>query len=69
MKNLRSQVARAAVYTLGDMFIHLKRNMESDVEKIVMPLLMKTADTNKFLRYFAYLKFMSLKNHISTSKP
>ena len=33
VKNLRSQVARAAVTVLGEMFNHLKRNMESDIEK------------------------------------
>ena len=44
-------MARAAVYTVGDMFLTLKRNMESDVEKIAIPLLHKTGDTNKFLRY------------------
>merc|ERR1740128_615086 len=50
VKNLRSQVARAAVWVVGDMFIHLKRNMESELEKVVLPILHKTGDTNKFLR-------------------
>ena len=50
VKNLRSQVARAAVHLVGDMFSTLKRNMESDLEKIAIPLLMKTGETNRFLR-------------------
>ena len=50
VKNLRSQVARAAVHLVGDMFATLKRNMESDLEKIAIPLLMKTGETNRFLR-------------------
>ena len=40
VKNLRSQVARAAVHLVGDMFATLKRSMESDLEKIAIPLLM-----------------------------
>ena len=50
VKNLRSQVARAAVHLVADMFTHLKRNMESDLEKIALPLIMKTGETNRFLR-------------------
>ena len=50
VKNLRSQVARAAVHLVGDMFATLKRNMESDLEKIALPLVMKTGETNRFLR-------------------
>jgi hypothetical protein len=50
IKNLRSQVGRAAVHVVGEMFEHLKRSMESDIEKIVLPLIMKTGETNRFLR-------------------
>ena len=34
VKNLRSQVARAAIYTLADMFDYLKRSMEGELEKV-----------------------------------
>ena len=44
------QVCRAAVLVVGELFVHLKRNMESDLDKIVMTLLNKSGDTNKFLR-------------------
>ena len=50
VKNLRFQVARAAVHLLGDKFATLKRSMESDLGKIAIPLLMKTGETNRFLR-------------------
>jgi hypothetical protein len=35
---------------VGELFVHLKRNMETDLEKIVLTLLNKSGDTNKFLR-------------------
>ncbi len=35
---------------VGELFVHLKRNMEADLEKIVLTLLNKSGDTNKFLR-------------------
>ena len=50
VKNLRSQVARAAVHVVGGMFEQLKRSMESDIEKIALPLILKTGETNRFLR-------------------
>lgn len=50
MKNLRSQVGRAAVHVMATLFEQLKRSMESDLEKIALPLVLKTGDTNRFLR-------------------
>ena len=67
MKNLRSQVGRAAVHVMAALFeqvgvsiatnhlmtvlnIQLKRSMESDLEKIALPLVLKTGETNRFLR-------------------
>ena len=44
------QVGRAAVHLVGDMFVQLKRNMESDLEKMALPLILKTGETNRFLR-------------------
>ena len=32
------------------MFLHLKRNMEYELEKTVIALILKSGDTNKFLR-------------------
>ena len=44
------QVCRVAVMTLGEMFQNLKRHLEADLEKTVIPLVLKSGDTNKFLR-------------------
>ena len=44
------QVCRTAVMVVGEMFHHLKKSMESDMEKVMLPLILKSGDTNKFLR-------------------
>ena len=36
--------------TLGEMFLHLKRHLEPELDKTVIPLILKSGDTNKFLR-------------------
>ena len=68
MKNLRSQVSRSAVFVVGDMFKHLKRNMESDLEKIAIPLLMKTGETNRFLREDCNLALDKMVENVNPSK-
>ncbi|XP_056641944.1 uncharacterized protein LOC130448552 [Diorhabda sublineata] len=50
IKNLRSQVARAACHTAAELFGSCKRNLDMELEEIAGPLLHRTADTNKFLR-------------------
>ncbi|KAB7498871.1 hypothetical protein Anas_08973 [Armadillidium nasatum] len=49
-KNLRSQVCRAALQAITYFYDCLKKSMEPDLDKMVVLLLNKTADTNKFLR-------------------
>lgn len=50
-KNLRSQVAKCAIQTVGQLFIHLRKNMDSVLENIVTNLLSKAGEgTNSFLR-------------------
>ena len=44
------QVCRTAVMVVGEMFNVLKKSMESDMEKVMLPLILKSGDTNKFLR-------------------
>ena len=44
-------MARAAVWVVGDMFIHLKRNMESELEK---EQLHKKSNDNKTLQTSKY---------------
>ena len=44
------QVCRVAAMTLGEMFLQLKRHLEAELDKTVVPLVLKSGDTNKFLR-------------------
>ena len=68
VKNLRSQVARAAVHLVGDMFEILKRSMESDLEKIALPLIMKTGETNRFLREDCNQALDKMVDNVNPSK-
>lgn len=51
IKSLRSQVARAACTAAGDIFSCQIRSIDQDIDDIVGPLLHRTADTNRFLRF------------------
>ncbi|XP_048738201.2 TOG array regulator of axonemal microtubules protein 1-like isoform X4 [Ostrea edulis] len=50
VKNLRSQVSRLAIVALGDMFTHLKKSMDADVEITAKGLLAKNGESNGFIR-------------------
>lgn len=50
VKNLRSGVSRAAVCTLGDLFSHLQKAMDQELEGTVKALLHKAGETNAFIR-------------------
>ncbi|XP_041353393.1 TOG array regulator of axonemal microtubules protein 1-like isoform X2 [Gigantopelta aegis] len=50
VKNLRSQVSRAAILGLGDMFLYLKKSMEPDLDMAARGLLAKSCETNAFIR-------------------
>nr|CAD7423515.1 unnamed protein product [Timema monikensis] len=50
VRNLRSQVSRAACQVAGELFGSLKRALETDLDELVTPLFHRSADTNKFLR-------------------
>ncbi|XP_043930209.1 TOG array regulator of axonemal microtubules protein 1 isoform X2 [Protopterus annectens] len=50
VKNLRSGVSRAAVVCLADMFTHLKKNMDQDLDATVKVLLHKAGEPNTFIR-------------------
>ena len=50
VKNLRSQVARFALATFCDMFIHLKRNMDIELDLTVKAVMQKSGESNEFLR-------------------
>ncbi|KAM8920816.1 TOG array regulator of axonemal microtubules protein 1 [Pelodytes ibericus] len=50
VKNLRSSVSRAAIVCLGDMFTHLKKNMDYELDNSVRVLLHKSGEPNTFIR-------------------
>lgn len=85
MKNLRSQVGRAAVHVMAALFeqvgvsiatnhlmtvlnIQLKRSMESDLEKIALPLVLKTGETNRFLREDCNIALDRMVENVSSSR-
>ncbi|XP_078714611.1 TOG array regulator of axonemal microtubules protein 1-like [Lampetra fluviatilis] len=49
-KNLRSTVARAAVSCISDMFAHLKKGMDQELDTVTQVLLHKSGETNNFMR-------------------
>ncbi|XP_013416093.1 TOG array regulator of axonemal microtubules protein 1 [Lingula anatina] len=50
VRNLRSQVSRLAITTLGEMFLNLKKNMDADLENTTKVLLHKNGESNGFIR-------------------
>ncbi|KAM4014603.1 TOG array regulator of axonemal microtubules protein 1 isoform 2-T3 [Anomaloglossus baeobatrachus] len=50
VKNLRSTVSRAAICCVGDMFTHLKKNMDQELDNCVRVLLHKAGESNIFIR-------------------
>ncbi|GIY14772.1 hypothetical protein CDAR_607092 [Caerostris darwini] len=50
VKNLRSSVSRAAILAIGDLFVALKKNVESDLDLITSTLLSKCGETVGFIR-------------------
>ena len=51
VKNLRSQVCRAAIQAVQVVFLHIGKTLETDSDSLVKELLQKSSDTNKFIRY------------------
>ncbi|TDG98657.1 hypothetical protein EPR50_G00203120 [Perca flavescens] len=50
VKNLRSSVSRVAVCTLGDLYTHLQKAMDQELDGTVKALLLKAAESNAFIR-------------------
>lgn len=51
VKNLRSQVCRAAIQAVQVVFLNVGKSLETDSDSLVKELLQKSSDTNKFIRY------------------
>ncbi|XP_028994743.1 TOG array regulator of axonemal microtubules protein 1 isoform X2 [Betta splendens] len=50
VKNLRSSVSRVAVCTLGDLYTHMEKAMDQELEGTVKVLLQKAGESNAFIR-------------------
>ena len=50
VKNLRSQVCRAAIQAVQVVFLNIGKTLETDSDSLVKELLQKSSDTNKFIR-------------------
>ncbi|XP_065095257.1 uncharacterized protein LOC135717212 [Ochlerotatus camptorhynchus] len=68
VRNLRSQVARAACQASAEFFSTHRRCLEGEAEDIATHLLHRTADTNKFLRADATHALESMCENLSIVK-
>ncbi|XP_034246504.1 TOG array regulator of axonemal microtubules protein 2-like [Thrips palmi] len=68
VKNLRSQVARAACQTASHLFHTLKRGMDPEAEDLSTALFNRTTDTNKFLRADANSALDVMTDNVSPAK-
>ncbi|XP_035466768.2 TOG array regulator of axonemal microtubules protein 1 isoform X2 [Scophthalmus maximus] len=50
VKNLRSGVSRVAVCTMGDLYTHMQKAMDQELEGTAKALLQKAGETNAFIR-------------------
>ncbi|KAK3737948.1 hypothetical protein RRG08_028572 [Elysia crispata] len=49
-KNLRSQVSRLGITAIGDMFTHLRKGMDPEVDITTKTLLAKSGESNQFIK-------------------
>jgi hypothetical protein len=68
VRNLRSQVARAACSCASEFFITNSKSLEADAEDLVQALLNRTADTNKFIRADAMKALETMCDAMQPSK-
>lgn len=68
VKNLRSQVSRAACAAASEFFMTNAKSLDADAEELAAALLNRTADTNKFLRGDALRALESMCDALPASK-
>lgn len=68
VRSLRSQVARAACQAAGELFSHLGKQLEPELEDLAKSLLSRTADTNKFLRADSYQAMVAMVTYMQPVK-
>lgn len=68
VRNLRSQVARSACQATNEFFVTHRKQLETEADDLVLTLLHRTADTNKFLRKDASRALESMCDNLSIPK-
>lgn len=68
VRNLRSQVSRAACQATEEFFSTHRKQLETEADDLVTTLLHRTADTNKFLRKDATKALESMCDNLTTQK-
>lgn len=68
IKNLRSQVARAASLCCGEFFMTHNKVLDTDAEELAAALLQRSADTNRFLRNDAINALDSMCEYMHPTK-
>lgn len=68
VKNLRSQVTRLALSSISDLFLHVPRLVEPELEVILKTILLKAGDTNQFIRADVEHAMNNLVDHVHPVK-
>ncbi|XP_066045292.1 TOG array regulator of axonemal microtubules protein 1 isoform X2 [Chamaea fasciata] len=68
VKNLRSGVSRAAVVCLGDLFTHLKKSMDQELDIAVKVLLHKAGESNTFIREEVDKALKAMVNNVTPAR-
>lgn len=68
VKNLRSGVSRVAVSTLGDLYRHLQKAMDQELEGTVKALLQKAGETNAFIRQDVDAALVCMVQHCTPTR-
>ncbi|XP_015033500.2 uncharacterized protein LOC6644333 [Drosophila willistoni] len=68
VRNLRSQVARAACQASAELFVLKSKFLETEFDDLICGLLHRTADTNRFLRADATRALESMVDHSQPAK-
>lgn len=68
VKNLRSGVSRVAVCTLGDLYTHLQKAMDQELEGTVKALLQKAGESNAFIRQDVDAALDCMVQHCTTTR-
>ncbi|XP_064007923.1 TOG array regulator of axonemal microtubules protein 1 isoform X3 [Pogoniulus pusillus] len=68
VKNLRSGVSRTAVICLRDLFTHLKKSMDQELDNTVEVLLHKAGESNTFIREEVDKALKAMVNNVTPAR-